>query len=127
MTNDTHLLRQVNPSWVQAGRITSQLFRPTPRDNKRSSVYDGDQITAEDSWSHFTDQLGFQSVGVMSVTVGECEEDDLPAEADPEPFPEHAVIKFDGCGSNAEIEKKAKKLRNTAVKRGWQYEAEAGE
>lgn len=43
----THLHRQVHPSWVQDGRATSQAFKPTPKDNGRLSVYDGDQMVAE--------------------------------------------------------------------------------
>lgn len=127
MTSDTLLLRQVSPSWVQAGRITSQVFKPTPKDEKRLSAYDGDQIAPEDSWCHYKETLGFQSVGVVSVTVGECEKHELPVEPDPKPFPEHVVIKFDGCDSNSQIEKKAKYLKKTAETRGWQYEAEADE
>jgi len=126
MTGDTLLFRQVSPLWVQAGRITSQVFKPMPKDEKRLSVYDGDQMTPEASWSHYTDELGFQSVGVVAVTVGECKKHELPAERDPEPFLEHVVIKFDDC-SNSQIEKKAKHLKKAAETRGWQYKAEASE
>jgi len=122
MTADTPLLRQVNPSWVQAGHITSQVFKPTPKDCKRLSVYDGDKISPEDSWNHFTNSLGHRSVGVMAVTVGECRKESLAAEADPNPFPEHVLIKFDGC-SNSEIEKKAKHLKKAAEARDWQFQA----
>jgi hypothetical protein len=54
MTGATFLLRQVHPSFVQAGRVTSQAFRPTPKDRSLLSVYDGDQITPEAAWIHFT-------------------------------------------------------------------------
>ena len=123
MTTKTLLLRQVSPSWVQAGRITSQVFKPTPKDQKRLSVYDGDQVSAQDSWAHYTEELGHTSVGVMAVTVGECEAHGLPAEPDPKPFPEHVLIKFDDC-SNPQIEKKAKHLKKFAETRGWQYQAD---
>ena len=123
MTTDTLLLRQVSPSWAQAGRITSQVFKPTPKDQKRLSVYDGDQVSAEDSWGHYTEELGHSSVGVMAVTVAECAVLDLPAEADPKSFPEHVLIKFDNC-SNSQIVKKAKHLKKVAEARGWQYQAE---
>jgi len=124
MTTETLLLRQVNPSWIQAKRITSQLFKPTAKDQKGISVYDGDQITPEDSWRYYTGKLGYASVGVMAVTVAECAAQNLPVAPDPEPFPEHVLIKFDGL-SNSQIEKKAKRLRAAAVSRGWLYEAEA--
>jgi hypothetical protein len=125
MTGATLLLRQINPTWVQAGRVTSQAFKPTPKDKKRLSVYDGDQITAEGSWHHYTEQLGYSSVGVMAVTIGDCQSVDLPVEPDPEPFPEHVVIRFDDC-SNSQIETKAKLLKKSAEIRGWLYRAESG-
>ena len=123
MTSDTLLLRQVSPSWVQAGHITSQVFKPTAKDNNRLSVYDGDQMTAEDAWDHYTDELGYSSVGVMAVTVCECESLDLLVEPDPKPFREHVVIKFDGC-SGSQIDKKAKHLKKAAESRGWQHQAD---
>lgn len=123
MTSGTLLLRQVNPSWVQDGRVTSQVFKPTARDERRLSVYDGDQIAAEPAWRHYTESLGFQSVGVLAVSVKECETLELTAESDPKPFDEHAVIDF-GDVSTSQIEKKAKRLKMAAEKRGWQYQAE---
>jgi len=39
--NDSTLLhRQVNPAFVQSGRVTSQAFKPTPKDQGLLSVYD---------------------------------------------------------------------------------------
>ena len=120
MTPATLLFRQVNPSWIKNGRITSQVFKPTPKDKGCLSVYDGDQITAEASWRHYTIELEYQSVGVVAVTVCECKEHDLYVKHDPEPFPEHVVIKFTG----SQIEKKAKRLKEAAETRGWQYEVD---
>ncbi|MBX7057944.1 MAG: hypothetical protein K1X75_07745 [Leptospirales bacterium] len=123
MTEATLLLRQVNPAWIQGGRITSQVFKPTPKDQKRLSVYDGDRISAEDSWKHYTQSVGYSAVGVVAVSVGECGRQELPAEADPEAFPEHVTINF-GDFSNAQIEKKAKYLKQAALRRGWLHEAD---
>ena len=125
MNSGTLLHRQVNPSWVQQGRITSQVFKPTPKDSYRLSVYDGDQVTAHQAWLHYTTELGFASIGVVAVTVGECEALALRPEPDPEPFPAHAVIRFDGCTSG-QIEKKAKRLKAVADARGWLYREEVG-
>jgi hypothetical protein len=44
MTEATLLLRQVHPSFIQHGRVTSQVFRPTLKDKRLLSVYDGDLI-----------------------------------------------------------------------------------
>jgi len=46
MTDETLVHRQIHPSFVQAGFPTSQAFRPTPKDESKLSVYDGDMITA---------------------------------------------------------------------------------
>ncbi len=123
MNRDTLLLRQVNRAWIQQGRVTSQVFRPTAKDSRRLSVYNGELINAEDAWRHYTDKLGFSSAGVLGVTVGECADHELSAEPDPEPFPEHAVIRFDGC-SSSQMKKKAAQLTRLAVARDWLYRAE---
>ncbi len=124
MIEGTFLFRQVNPSWVQDGHITSQVFKPTAKDNKRLSVYDGDRINAENSWKHYTKSLGYESVGVLAVTVAECEREDLSVESDPTPFPEHAVIDFTGI-AESEMKRKAKRLKAAAESRGWLYQAAA--
>jgi hypothetical protein len=123
MTEETLLLRQINPSWYQQGRVTSQAFKPTPKDESLLSVYDGSLISPEKAWEHFTRTLGFQSVGVLAISLGECKHYELPVRSDPHPFPEHAVIDFTGFLRN-QIENKAKLLRAVAVARGWQYRAE---
>jgi hypothetical protein len=123
MTSDTLLLRQVHPNFVQQGRVTSQVFRPTPKDEKQLSVYDGDQIAPENAWKHYTGASGFASVGVLAVNVAECKQLDLPAKPDPTPFPEHAIIDFTNVLPN-QILIKAKKLLALAESRGWRYQAE---
>ena len=123
MTSDTLLLRQIHPSWIQLGRVTSQAFKPTSKDNKRLSVYDGAQVTAEESWTHYTETLQCSSAGVMAVSIRECETLHLDAEPDPAIFPAHVVIKFDSY-SNSQVEKKAKHLKRDAEARGWQYRNE---
>lgn len=122
MNNDTLLYRQINPSWVQSGRVTRQAFKPSTKDAKRLSVYDGDMIAAEDAWTHYTEGLGFTSIGVLAVSCGDCTAQELPVEPDPEPHPAHAVINFSAY-SDSQIKLKAKRLINAAWKRGWQYRA----
>ena len=121
MTGTTLLLRQVHPSFVQAGRVTSQAFRPTPKDEFLLSVYDGDKIAPEKSLTHYTSQEERRSVGVLAVTVDECAVEQLPTRPDPEPFPEHVVVDFVGL-ADKQIETKGKKLRAKAVDRGWLYQ-----
>ena len=99
MTESTELLRQVNPKFLHQGRPSSQVFKPTAKDDKKLSVYDGDLIAAEAAWQHFTNELGHSSVGVLAVTVGECHSQELDVRPDPTPFPEHAIISFENCKS----------------------------
>lgn len=120
MTPETLLLRQIHPAFVDNGQVSSQAFRPTPKDEQQLSVYDGDMILPPASWDHYTSVLRCQSAGVMAVTVAECEELKLPARPDPTPFPEHAVIDFVGL-SKGQTESKGKKLRDRAVAKGWLF------
>jgi len=121
MTPDTCLMRQIHPSWIQAGRVTSQAFRPTPKDEHCLSVYDGDQISPQAAYQHFTADLALTSVGVMSVTVAECTELELSVKADPEPYPEHVLIDFSAF-SKKQTETKAKLLKAKAERRGWLHQ-----
>ncbi len=122
MTPATPLLRQISPSFLHAGRVTSQAFHPTPKDQDLLSAYDGDMIGAEAAWTHYNQQLGLRSAGVLSLTVAECQEEGLPCRPDPEPFPEHAVIDFTGK-SKKEKKEIAILLRNRAVAQDWLFEA----
>jgi len=120
MNDATLMLRQIHPSFIKQGQITSQAFRPTIKDNKRLSVYDNDKISAEKAYEHYTKMLLKRSVGVMAVSVKECNDLSLPVLSDPAPFPEHALIDFSDY-SYPQSEKLAKKLRQKAVERNWLY------
>jgi glucose/arabinose dehydrogenase len=120
MTEATVLLRQVHPTFIQQGRVTSQAFRPTTKDDGQLSVYDGDLIQPPAAWDHYTGTLGFASDGVLGITVGEVGTESLPATPDPDYFAEHAIVDFREFNSR-EIEKKSKRLKVFAVGRGWLY------
>ena len=115
------LLRQIHPKFVQNGRVTSQAFRPTPKDREQLSVYDGDQIRPKAAYLHYTTVQKIDSAGVMGVTVGECQSLELPVKPDPATFPEHAVIDFFGR-SGSQVTKLGKKLVALAQARGWLYQ-----
>lgn len=121
MKSDDLVLRQINSSFVQNGKVTSQAFRPTPKDEKKLSAYDGSMMSAEKSFEHFTKQLGHNSVGVMGLTEEECISHDLPVQPEPTPFPEHILIDF-SAHENGPISKKSKILRGLAESRGWQHQ-----
>ena len=128
MNSDTLLYRMVSPSWMRRGRPTSQTFNPTPKDNGRLSVYDGDQISPQDAYEHFTNPppgLGQKAVGVLAVAVAECESLNLTVSPDPLPdFLQHAVIDFTAISGNG-IRRTARQLSKSADARGWQYRPSA--
>ena len=121
MNNNTFLLRQIHPGFVQNGRASSQAFRHTPKDEQKLSVYDGDQITSADAFEHYTKTLKLGSSGVLAVSMAECRALDLPVTPDPDSFPEHVLIDFSAYGKSA-TEKKAKLLKAKAEVRGWLYQ-----
>jgi hypothetical protein len=121
MNGDTNLYRQISPSWIQGERATSQAFRPMPKDEGHLSCYDGDQITAERSWIHYTNVMGFLSVGVLAVSVSEFAKEELHAKSDPlTDFPEHATVDYTAFQKNA-IESKSKRLQAVSSVRGWLF------
>ena len=121
MDGNTLLLRNVNPTWKKHGKITSQLFKPTKKDNMKPSVYDGDQISPSICWDHFTKILDNPSLGVMAVTYGECSELDVAAHPDSAQFKEHVLLDFTGL-SRREVDNLAKKLTDLAVVRDWLFQ-----
>lgn len=123
MNPNTLLHRQVSPGFIHNGQVSSQVFRPTPKDENKLSVYNGDLITAEKAYNHFCKQLNYNSVGVMAVTQAECASQSLSVVEDKIPFPEHCHINFEGL-SKSQVEKKAKYLKSYAESRGWQFRPE---
>ena len=124
MNGCTLLYRVINSIYVQRGKVSSQAFRPRPRDRRRLSMYDGDQITPEAAWRHYTSDLSNPPAGVMAVTVAQCCAGLLTVQPDPEPFPEHVLVGFTEYGTN-QIKKKSERLRDKAVVRGWLFQRDS--
>ena len=118
MNSSTILIRQVHPSFVQMGRVTSQAFRPTTKDVSKLSTYDGDLIDAESAFQRYTETLGHESAGGMGFLVQECQTLELKVESDPVPFPEHVLIDFPAHGRK-QTENISKKLKSFGESRGW--------
>lgn len=125
MTGSTLLLRQIHPSWIQAGFATSQAFRPTPKDESKLSGYDGDLITATDSFIHYTTIWNLASAGTTAISVDDCSTENLPMLPDPlSDCPEHAIVDFSGV-TDKDSYRKSKKLQAKALARGWLHVAPA--
>jgi hypothetical protein len=123
MRPETLLLRQIHPNFVQQGRVTSQAFRPTPKDEHQLSVDNGDRIDAQSSWRRFTSNSLCTSAGVMAVSNGECAAQQLQVVEDAFPYPEHCSVDFSPHGKSA-VEKTAKQLSHLARVRGWLFQAD---
>lgn len=121
MNPATHLLRHAHPNFMDGDQISSQVFMPFPRDDGKLSVYDGDQMSAEESYRHYTEELGNRSHSVWAVTKAEADGEGAEAKPDPLPgFAAHSCVDF---GSRPEkiCRKIAKRLKAFAVQRGCQH------
>lgn len=125
MNPQTPLLRQIHPSFLKGDQASTQAFRPTPKDKDRLSFDDGDQISAQAAWSRYTDERGLHSVGVLAVTVQECESENLDVIPDGVPDPEHISVNFAGK-TNGQRKTISKHLRDFAMASGWQAGPEGG-
>lgn len=103
LTNpDEQLFRQVHPSWIQAGRPTSQAFKPTPKDQGMLSVSRGSKTTASAAFELHTRANGMLSIGVWGFRVVDCADIALNVYEDPVlapvPDPAHSVVDFSPYG-----------------------------
>jgi len=122
------LLRQVNPSFVRAGRPSSKVFEPKPKDDGLLSTGRECRRDAATAYEFFVRIPKCKSVGVLAVTVGECVSVELPAHDAPLVAVEdgidddaHAVIDFRRTPPE-EIEEKAVILHRAAIGRGYVHE-----
>ena len=127
MNGDTLLHRIIKSGWwLQHGTVSSQAFRPSSYDHGQLSVYDDDQITAEESWHHYIkDPSRLSPIGVLSVMINECSSLTLPVRPDPDTFPAHMLIDFSAFGRN-QVRRKSSRLRDCATARGWQFRPPEG-
>jgi len=121
------LLRQIHPSFIVAGRPSSQAFRPTKKDEGQLSVSMGSKTSPAQAFELHTGAKGLDSAGVWSLTVGDCDALGLSAYEDPviEPVadPAHAVVDFAGM-TDGQLRKCSQLLARAAV---CQYTATARE
>lgn len=114
---DEALFRQVHPDWIQAGRPTSQAFRPSPKDEGLLSVARGSKTTAAAAFELHTQRRSLRSVGVWGFRLRDCSEIGLDAYDDPVatpvPDPAHAVVDFLSLGHN-DIRAKSQLLKARA-------------
>lgn len=139
LTNaDEVLLRQVHPSWLPDGVLTSAAFKPSSKDNKLLSTLHG-SVGAEEAHRRWVDQADRASAGTWGVTVGEVDDTTFTRAADQQTVslaalndaeqrgePDHVSIDFRDL-SKEQRGQAARKLKNHAVARTCMHAApEAG-
>jgi len=120
MNDKTPLFRQVVSGWIENGRPSSQAFRPFK--TNLLSTYDGDMISAECAYNHYTN-LGNASAGVVSIQVEEFRNEGLLIIEDRAPYKEHISIDFGGI-SESKRKVISRRLADISFTRGWAFRPE---
>jgi hypothetical protein len=118
------LFRQVHPTQLQGGVLSSAIFIPTLEDKDQLSVDRSSLTTAKDSFDLFTGN-GLSSIAVYGVTVGEFGKEGLPCHPDPlqatgtlKANPAHAYVDYTSATGTNKRKKLAQRLRTVAADRG---------
>lgn len=122
--------RNVHPAWIDDGALTSQVFRPTPKDHKKLSGARQRMVTASEHFKEFTKDLELESAGVWAISAGEALDSgvrgvyDAESATPPDPCPTgHTFIDYrEVSGSRAR--KIGSALRDLAEARGPQHTAD---
>ena len=114
------LFRQVHPKFVNGDVLSGQVFEAMKKDQGLLSVNRSSMTAAKAAFERFL-AGGFQSVGVVAVTVAECGQVGLKAHEDPlADDPSHAVIDYNGK-TDGEARRARKQLALMAQSRGWRH------
>ena len=117
---DELLHRNAHPTFIDNGRISSQAFRLTSRDEGRLSIQQNSRAAAAIAYERYTAR-GLQSGGVWSITVAECGQFTLSVYDDPlEDDDSHAITDLIAY-SVSQARKLTNKLASKARERGCQY------
>jgi hypothetical protein len=126
-TRDELLWRNAHPDWLVDGELTSQAFRPTPKDQKKLSSTRESKVAAEANFKEYTEEFSLESIGVWAVTVGEAQDQTIPAIYDehsptiPSPcLTGHTSLDFTAV-SNNQAKRIGGRLRDRAEERGKQH------
>lgn len=124
------VFRQVHPKHWDGKNPNSVAFSPTPKDADNLSVDDASLVSAEEAWGHFTEKLGFQSVGTWAVSSGEIgaagglellRNPIVDSADESKSNPAHCLIDFSRLTSKGQKKKRAQELAIKASARGCQF------
>jgi len=121
MRDETLLLRQVHPCFLDNGEVTSQAFFPFPKDRGQLSVDNGDLTDPAAAYVLHTKVRKLESAGTWGVVCSEVAGMGLACRADPvEGNDAHALIDFGSLDEKA-CRKMARRLKACANARGRLY------
>jgi hypothetical protein len=110
---------------MRDGRVSSQAFTPTKKDQDELSTARSSMTSAEGAFRLHTEGRRLPSVGTWAVNIAECDAFGLrafhaPPTCPPEPVadPAHSVIDFSTVESNSRKDAMGAKLAQRARERG---------
>ncbi len=120
LTDRTELLyRNARTPLVVDGHVSSTVFEPSRTDNKLLSVDRSSKSRPKIAFELFLSRAGSTSSGILAVTAEECQSEGVPAlENELADNPAHTVCDF-RSHNNSQTKKRAAKLRDLAMTRGW--------
>jgi hypothetical protein len=117
---DECLHRNAHPDFIQDGRISTQVFNLKTDDEGLLSLQQNAKAAPEIAYQRYTTR-GFQSGGIWSITIAECELLTLQTYDDPiDGDDSHALTDLTAY-SRSQARKLTDKLTVKARERGCQY------
>jgi hypothetical protein len=121
------LWRQIHPTQVDDGKLSSSAFVPNQNDEGQLSTCRGSKVSAEGAFENYTQVRKRLSAGVFALSVGEVVAvdlraiDDSEAPSEEELPPGHTYVDFRQVPSTNKCKKIGARLRDKAESRGWQF------
>ncbi|MFB7619822.1 hypothetical protein [Kitasatospora sp. NPDC056181] len=121
------LWRQIHPAFLDGGKMSSQAFTPSDKDDGELSVNRQSIVGANDAFRYFTEVQCFQSTAVYAVSAEEVAAkglrtvDDSTSDPENAPSPGHAYVDFKAVAAGKRRKRIGGLLRDQAVARGQQH------
>ena len=118
VNSDEILMRQIHPTFIQDGRITSSVFEPMKKDKGHLSCTAKSKITEEEAYRIYTKIKNLTSCGIARLSVHEINSIGLLAYFSPSndgPTPD--ADKFDKAHSHIDFSQLSKSQAKTEAKK----------
>ncbi len=120
LTDNAELLfRNVRKHFFQEGHVSAQVFEPSPVDKQLLSLDRASLSSPQEAFARFLATKGASSSGILSVVVEECLLHTVPVLENALPENAAHVVADFRPHNRSQTKKRAGKLRDLAVTRGW--------